>query len=171
MRNVELKARLDDLESARLVARRLAGGPAATQHQVDTYFCCRNGRLKLREIDEQAAQLVWYDRADAQGPKPSDYQLVPVAEPGPLKAALTAALGTAAVVDKRREIYLYENVRIHLDRVDGLGDFLEFEAVLSAGADESAQRKKLRWMAEEFSISPAALICGSYGDLVHGPRQ
>ena len=128
-----LKARLADLR----------GGPTrwpqpsppsgwATQHQIDTYFHCRHGRLKLRQIDGLRAELVWYARPDEEGPKPSDYQLVPLQNPETLKAALAAALGVRAVVEKRREIFLYHSVRIHLDDVVGLGHFIEFEAVLGA---------------------------------------
>lgn len=166
MRNIELKARLRDLEAARRIAESLASSPGREEHQIDTYFHCREGRLKLREIVGEGAQLIWYARADAEGPKPSQYQLVPAADGGPLKQALTSALGIRAVVDKRRAIYRYENVRIHLDRVDGLGDFLEFEAVLSAEADEPAAYAKLKRLSDNFGIADNDRICGSYGELV-----
>ncbi|MGK3856667.1 class IV adenylate cyclase, partial [Enterococcus faecium] len=82
------------------------------------------GRLKLREIDGQAAVLIWYDRPDHDAARLSKYHLVPVADPAALKAALTDALGVRGEVRKRREIYLWHNVRIHLDEVAGLGSFL-----------------------------------------------
>lgn len=122
--------------------------------------------MKLRQINGLSAQLIAYSRPDEEGPKTSDYRLVPVANPESLKAALTAALGVRVVVDKCREIYLVDNVRIHLDDVTGLGQFLEFEAVLGPGVDEAAGRAQLAQLAPRFSIRPADLLAGSYADLL-----
>lgn len=166
MQNVELKARLADLESARRVAVSIATQHVGTEHQIDTYFQCSQGRLKLREIQGHSAQLISYSRPDQEGPKTSDYLLVPVADPESLKAALAAALGIRVVVDKRREIYLIDNVRIHLDEVRGLGQFLEFEAVLGPGIDEAAGRAQLDRLAATFATHPADRVAGSYADLL-----
>ena len=164
MRNIEIKARLADLAAARRVAERIATDRLGVQEQVDTYFHCRQGRLKLREIEGLPAQLIGYARPDRLGPKASDYVLVPVHDPEALKQALTATLGVRGVVRKRREIFLYRNVRIHLDEVTGQGAFLEFEAVLSPEMDDGAGRILVEELLQTFSIKPADLITGSYGD-------
>jgi len=166
LRNVELKARLKDFDAAGKVARKLATRRLASQHQVDTYFHCRDGRLKLRQIDGQQAQLVWYARPDQPGPKTSQYVLVPVANPQTLKMALSAALGVRGVVEKRREIFLHHNVRIHLDNVVGLGRFIEFEAVLAPDMDDAAGHDRVDWLIEQFGIQPADLLPGSYGEMI-----
>lgn len=166
MRNIEIKARLRDVAAARQTAQRLCTSRLGTQHQVDTYFHCAHGRLKLREIDGAAAQLVWYDRPDQGEPKGSDYTLAPVVEPRLLGGALTAACGVRAVVDKRREIFLVDNVRIHLDEVVGLGTFLEFEAVLSESVDEAAGHAQVKRLMAAFGITPADLLTGSYGEML-----
>lgn len=166
MRNIELKARLADLETARKVAEAIATDRLGTQRQVDTYFHCPHGRLKLREIEGLPAQLVWYARPDQPGPKASDYLLVPVSDPETLEAALSAAWGVRCVVKKRREILLYHNVRIHLDDVAGLGRFLEFEAVLGPETDDAEGRAQLDWLIEKFAIAAADLLEGSYADLL-----
>lgn len=166
MRNIELKARLSDLESARKVAREIATKEIGLQEQIDTYFHCPNGRLKLRQIQHHPAQLVWYARPDEEGPKTSDYRLVPVTNPETLKAALADAYGIWCVVHKRREIYLHHNVRIHLDEVDQLGTFLEFEAVLGAEVNEEKGRAQLAELRERFTISDADLLAVSYSDLL-----
>jgi len=166
VRNIELKARLRDPEAAREAALAIATKRLDVQHQVDTYFHCRQGRLKLRQIDGLSAQLVWYARPDQQGPKASDYQLVPVSNPETLKAALIAALGVGGVVEKRREIFLVDNVRIHLDEVVGLGHFLEFEAVLGPEVDDAAGRAQLERLMREFAIDASDLLSGSYGDML-----
>lgn len=166
MQNIEVKARLKDLERARRVAAELATRRLEPEHQIDTYFHCRQGRLKLRQIDGLRAELIWYDRPDRPGPKGSLYHLVPVANPETLKAALAAALGVRTVVEKRREIFLWHKVRIHLDEVAGLGGFVEFEAVLGPDVDESAGRSQVEELMSRFGIETADLLCGSYGELL-----
>lgn len=171
-RNIELKARLASLDDARAVCRELAEF-SAEERQVDTYFRCQHGRLKLRERrlehhapDSSDDQLVWYLRPDAETVRPSDYLLLPVNDAAALKSVLAAALGVLVVVEKRREIFLYRNVRIHLDRVERLGDFLEFEAVLGPGDDDAAGAELVRELAGRFAITPAMLVEGSYSDLL-----
>jgi adenylate cyclase class 2 len=165
MRNIELKARLDDWDRAREIARRLATEYPGVERQVDTYFNCPRGRLKLREIQGRTAQLIWYSRADQSNSKPSDYYLAPVADPKKIKDILASAFGITAIVDKRREIFLAENVRIHLDEVAGLGQFIEFEAVLGPEADEASGYAALQDLKERFSIPDSALLGGSYGEM------
>lgn len=165
-RNIELKARLSDLVAAEKIARALATKPREEQHQTDTYFGAQHGRLKLREIVGREAQLVWYSRADTATAKSSDYRLVPVGDSSTLKQALAAALGVVQIVEKRRLIYFYENVRIHLDEVVGLGSFLEFEAVLGPNVDDAAGRAQVDFLQSAFQLEPADLIERSYSDLL-----
>jgi predicted adenylyl cyclase CyaB len=164
-RNIELKARVNSLEDVRAICRDFAAF-SDRERQTDTYFACRNGRLKLRERESQPAQLVAYARSDAATPRASDYWLVPVAEPPLLKAALTAALGLLVVVEKEREVFLYRNVRIHLDRVVGLGDFLELEAVLSADDDDEDAVRLVADLAQRLKIDPDDRVECSYSDLL-----
>jgi len=165
-RNIELKARLRDPAGARVAAESLADRPVELQSQCDTYFNCPHGRLKLREIEGRTAQLIWYDRADRAEAKGSDYRLVDVADGQGLLAALTAAMGVRSVVRKRRRIYWHRNVRIHLDEVGEAGNFLEFEAVLSDPADESASRQLVDELARRFNLKSDDLLRGSYGDML-----
>ncbi len=163
--NVELKARIDAGDRVRAVAVQLATARLADQHQIDTYFVCLHGRLKLREIDAQRAELIWYERPDQTAPKPCRYCLIPVDDPAAMKHALQAALGVHVVVEKHREIYLFHNVRIHLDQVTGLGQFLEFEAVLGAEVTEDKGRRQVEQLQAHFGIATADLLTGSYADL------
>ncbi len=174
MRNIEIKARLRDFEEAEVVARRLGGPqPHLRVVQVDTYFTVPAGRMKLREITGtvERAELIFYHRADQAGPKRSEYEVVPVSNPRELKAMLAAALGIRTVVRKQRTVYLHQNVRIHLDVVDGLGTFLEFEAVMPDGAPDCEGEDLLRRLMSEFSIQPADLLESSYSDLVEGRKS
>lgn len=164
--NIELKARLADLNAARQIAQELATERLEDQRQIDTYFRCHDGRLKLREINGQRAELVWYRRPDRADAKQSLYSLVDVPNPLELKAALTGALGILAIVDKHREIYMYQNVRIHLDRVADLGSFLEFEAVLGNGVDAQTGYSQVLLLRDRLQIGDEDLLEGSYSDLI-----
>ncbi|NLF70666.1 MAG: class IV adenylate cyclase [Candidatus Anammoximicrobium sp.] len=164
--NIELKARLASLDGARAVARRLATGPSEEQHQVDTYFFCRSGRLKLREITGRRNELIWYERPDQEQAKACRYLVVRVDDAAGLKQALTSAWGIRCIVEKYREIYLYQNVRIHLDRVVDLDAFLEFEAVLGPDADAQTGHAQLAFLRGQFQIADADLLTGSYADLL-----
>ena len=173
-RNVELKARLASLRSARRTALRLATGTLGQLHQVDTYFDCRKGRLKLREIAGVGTQLIGYQRPDAADAKLSRYWIVDVGDADRMKLLLAETLGVRVVVDKRREVYLIDTVRIHLDRVRGLGTFLELEAVLEENEPERVGRQRLVALQEAFQIGQSDLVTGSYSDLVaaaRGPAQ
>jgi predicted adenylyl cyclase CyaB len=164
-RNIEIKARIGSIESVREICEQFATF-SAYEHQIDTYFLCPQGRLKLREREGQAGQLVAYARANTAAPRASDYWLVPVDEARLLKTALTATLGVLAIVEKHREVFLYERVRIHLDRVVQLGDFLELEAVLSPADDESQAAQLVSELAERLSIDASDLVDRSYSDLL-----
>jgi predicted adenylyl cyclase CyaB len=170
--NIEIKARCADLAAARVVALRVATEHLGLDRQIDTYFRTRAGRLKLRESSLAGGQLVPYLRPDRAGPRRSDYQVVPVSDPPALKRILGDILGVHRVVSKEREIFLRENVRIHLDRVAGLGDFLELEAVIDGtAAAETAAREKVAWLMRELGIGEGDLVATSYEGLLAGREE
>jgi homotetrameric cytidine deaminase len=172
--NVELKARDSDPEMT--AARCLAVGASdqGLLSQRDTYFVSRRGRLKLREQGGQHSELIAYRRPDGLQPTESTYVPAPVWTPDALTEALDAALGTAVVVAKRRRLFLWEGVRIHLDEVENLGSFVEFEAVLEPGSDEgaiTAAREKLTRLRAALQIDDDALVSVGYADLLlDGPQ-
>jgi homotetrameric cytidine deaminase len=165
-RNVELKAR--DPNPVRSLERCRALGAAdhGELRQRDTYFAAARGRLKLREQEPGGAQLIAYERAAAAAARESRYRIAPAPDPGALREALDAALGTLAVVDKRRRLLVWEGVRIHLDRVAGLGAFVELEGVAAADSDMSREAALVERLRGELGIADEALLAGSYADLV-----
>lgn len=164
-RNIEIKARIESITGLRETCERFATF-SVCERQFDTYFLCPHGKLKLREREGLAPQLIAYARADTLAPRTSDYWLVPVEDSHLLKTALTATLGVLAVVEKHREVFLYENVRIHLDRVAHLGEFVELEAVLSPTDDELQAAELVSQLAERLSIDSSELVDRSYSDLL-----
>lgn len=165
-RNVEFKIALNDWAAAHEVAKELCSDPGTVWKQRDTYFAARSGRLKLREVEGEEACLIAYHRADDEGVRTSHYQLVPVSDAAGVRGALEASIGRTLVVTKTRHVFLWNNVRIHLDRVEGLGAFLEFEAVLSAEDPEERGYEQVRELCRRFGLDPSAGIPGSYVDLL-----
>jgi homotetrameric cytidine deaminase len=170
--NLELKAhdRDPDTTAARCLA--LGATDGGVLRQTDTYFVARRGRLKLR-VEEGAlgGELIAYRRDDATEAVKSGYMLAAVAAPEELAEALDAALGTVAVVSKRRHLFLWEGVRIHLDEVDGLGGFVEFEAVLPDAGDLATAQAKVDRLRSELGIADDALVSVGYADLlIDGPQ-
>lgn len=163
MRNIELKARLRDLGEARLVCRELGAVFQGDIHQVDTYFRVPEGRFKLRASDPGKDYLVYYRRPDTPGPKGCDYVMQDANRS--LCGMLGAALGVLAVVDKVRSLYLWGNVRIHLDQVEGLGFFIEFEAVLSSPDQDGEGHKKVAQLIKRFGLPEEAFLEASYLDM------
>tara|TARA_R110001592_G_scaffold99713_5_gene283864 strand:- start:469 stop:966 length:498 start_codon:yes stop_codon:yes gene_type:complete len=159
-----MKARCDDRANAIAVCESIGARFEGDIHQLDTYFTVPSGRLKLREAQPGPTELVSYHRPDVAGPKGCDYRLEPVQ--ATLKIMLSEVLGVEAVVDKLRSLYLWKNVRIHLDTVKGLGSFIEFEAVLDDEHDDADGVKKLAFLIEAFKIGDDAHQEYSYLELV-----
>lgn len=169
-RNIELKARCANLEAAHEAAQSIGAALQATERQHDVYFAAPHRRLKLRRrwIDEAAlpSELIGYARVDVAHPRASDYAIVITDQGDELCALLCNALGTTTEVVKQRTVYLHDNVRIHLDKVDGLGCFIEFEAIVDATCNDVAARAKLERLVAAFGITPAQIERGSYADLL-----
>jgi predicted adenylyl cyclase CyaB len=164
--NIEIKARCSDPGMIRNTISERNAIFKGEDHQIDTYFNCRHGRLKLREGNIEH-HLIHYHREDEIGPKKS---IVTLYQPEPnssLKQILIDSLGILTVVDKKREIYFIDNIKFHIDRVIGLGSFVEIEAIDSKG---SIGEEKLQSQCEEyiklFQIKANDLIDCSYSDLL-----
>jgi homotetrameric cytidine deaminase len=167
-RNVEFKATDPDPARSLEICRRLGAEDRGVLHQRDTYFRVPSGRLKLREEEPGGATLVQYDRVDAAEARESRYRLVPIADPVGTRAALDAALGTLAVVEKARHLFLWEGVRIHLDDVTGLGSFIELEGVAEDGSDLLAEFERVTRLTEALEIAPERILRTSYSDQILG---
>jgi len=166
MRNVEIKARIRDVEdfSARLKALKPTSPLVLVQE--DIFFPVSRGRLKLRILGPRSGELIYYDRPDALGPKASDYEIARTSEPEKLRAVLTAAFGVRGWVKKVRLVALVGATRIHLDDVGGLGLFAELEVVLKPGQTAAAGAAIARGLMKKLGIKPSDLVAGAYLDLL-----
>lgn len=166
MPNIEIKAKCKNLINAREIAEKLKTEYVGTLHQIDTYFTTKEGRLKIREINGKEAQLIPYFKEYSTGPMKSSYSVLPVSDPQNVKNIFNKILGTVTVVDKKREVFLIDNVRVHLDEVKNLGTFIEFEAVYEDKEPDDKDRevKKVSSLMETFKILKEDLLDKSYID-------
>ncbi|MBF0409616.1 MAG: class IV adenylate cyclase [Candidatus Riflebacteria bacterium] len=165
-RNIEIKARIDCIESVFPLAAKIASEGPTEILQDDTFFNCPNGRLKLRAFSEQKGQLIFYQRSDSAGPKESFYVISPTSSPDTLRQALKLAYGESGRVRKHRTLFLVGRTRVHLDRVAGLGDFLELEVVLADNETNEAGVSIANDLLEKLSVFPRQLVKEAYVDLL-----
>ena len=165
-RNIEIKARIASVEALLPVVRAIADQGPQEIAQDDTFFRCDTGRLKLRVFSESHAELIYYRRTNQKGPKESFYIRAPTPEPAALREALTGAYGQVGRVQKQRTLFLAGRTRIHLDRVSGLGDFLELEVVLEDHETSEAGVLEANALLERLGIEPSQLIENAYVDLL-----
>jgi predicted adenylyl cyclase CyaB len=164
--NIEIKAVVSDLERTELTAENLTDSPCQTIQQEDVFFSANAGRLKLRILSEAAGELIFYERPDSIEPKQSDYQILETTNPAQLRRVLGASLGESVIVKKTRRVYLVGQTRIHLDDVEGLGDFIEFEVVLRPGQDPSEGHAIAEDLMRRFGLERQDLIPCAYADLL-----
>lgn len=170
-RNVELKARVADLAALEQRAAQLADEGPIGIFQDDTFFRCDTGRLKLRVFDAGRGELIYYRRADAAGPRTSFYLRSPTSEPETLRRSLELAYGVVGRVVKHRRLYRVGRTRVHLDRVEGLGDHMELEVVLDDGDSEDDGVAEAEALMERLGIARAACVEGAYLDLLAGAKR
>jgi predicted adenylyl cyclase CyaB len=144
----------------------LSDTPCQVIPQVDTFFYSPQGRLKLRQLAPNHAQLVYYLREDSHGPKQSEYHIFETDQPEQLKSILAAAYGVRGVVRKVRYLYLAGQTRIHLDEVEGLGQFMELEVVMQPEQSSTEGESIAQDLMNKLEIKPEDLIGVAYMDLL-----
>jgi predicted adenylyl cyclase CyaB len=165
-RNIEIKAYIDSIQTTLPKALALASAAPIQIYQDDTFFQCSNGRLKLRMFDPANGELIFYRRANQAGPRESFYLVTPTSEPNTLRDVLSAGQGVIGRVIKNRTLIMCGRARIHLDRVEGLGEFLEVEVVLDD--DESPENgiAEALLLMNDLGISQTQLIEDAYVDML-----
>lgn len=170
-RNVEIKARLRERASVEEKARVLASRSPELIRQEDWFFSTPQGRLKLRLFSAQAGELIYYERPDGLEPRESQFMRSPTSDPQGLKGILVKAYGVRGVVRKQRTLYLIGQTRLHLDQVEGLGDYLELEVVLSAGQTLEEGSQIARQLIQELGIQAQDLVDRAYIDLLESQKS
>jgi len=165
-KNIEIKARAHDVEQQAALAEALSDTARETLVQHDTFFVTPSGRLKLREFPDAPAQLIYYNRVDIEGPKLSEYYITETDDGAGLKNVLSRAYEQRQVVKKVRQLYMSGRTRLHFDSVEGLGDFIELEVVLSEQDSLEGGQQEADQLMAALNIRSEDLIDVAYADLL-----
>jgi len=165
--NIEIKAKCSHPDKIRQYLKDNNADYKGTDHQCDTYFIVPNGRLKLRQGNIEN-NLIFYEREDMAGPKSSSFSLVKIPDAEKLKATLQQALGIWKIVNKVREIYFIGNVKFHIDKVEGIGSFVEIEAgnLTMPGMKKEQLQEQCAFYLNAFDIKEEDLMTNSYSDMI-----
>jgi len=164
--NIEIKARVRNFDEIRRRAEELSDTPVEVIPQEDTFFNTSKGRLKLRVLSPDKGQLIYYTRPDQEGPKRSDYHISLTSDPENLKHVLELAYGIRGVVRKTRYLYLVGQTRVHLDDVEGLGQFMELEVVMRDGQSDTEGQVIAEGLMMALGMERSDLLEGAYMDLL-----
>jgi len=164
--NVEIKAAIKNHDTALAVAARLSDSGPEIIYQEDIFFRCEGARLKLRVFDRDRGELIRYQREDVAEARCSRYSIARTSDPHALLEILTDTLGRLGTVKKTRTLYRVSQTRIHIDQVEGLGDFLELEVVLRPGQSEAEGKEIATELLREFGIHQKELVAEAYIDLL-----
>ncbi|MES2949881.1 MAG: class IV adenylate cyclase [Pseudomonadota bacterium] len=165
-RNIEIKARIDSVEQLKPVAVSISDGEPVDILQDDTFFPCAEGRLKLRAFADGTGVLIFYQRVDQKGPKESFFTTAATHSPDALRDTLSLAYGQSGRVKKHRTLFTLGRTRIHLDRVEGLGDYLELEVMLADGEAVELGEQEAYAIMERLGVLKSQLVGGAYVDLL-----
>jgi predicted adenylyl cyclase CyaB len=172
-RNVEIKAHAPKVLRLLELAGGIAGrGSGRRLQQTDTFYSSLvqpGERLKLR-VEERngdvSGELIWYARPDSDGPKLSQYEKTHISDPEAMDRILRRSYGILGVVKKDRMLYLVGQTRIHVDRVENLGTFVELEVVLEEHQTEADGKRIAADLMRQLEITDADLVECAYMDLL-----
>ncbi|MEO8512129.1 MAG: class IV adenylate cyclase [Ignavibacteria bacterium] len=166
MKNFELKVKCKDHRNALNTVKKLNAKYEGILKQKDVYFNLTPGRLKLRTINNTNHQLIFYKRSNRASAKFSNYYISEITHPKRVRKLLKEIFGIKVIVSKTRKLYIWQNVRIHIDSVNLLGKFIEFEVVCKSIKDERESREKMKHLRKVFKIPESNILKSSYSDML-----
>ena len=166
--NIEIKCRYKDLKQVRNILKHKGAVLCGRGRQIDTYYKVPKGRLKIRKCKFEN-NLIYYEREDLTGPKHSRVMIVDLEKNPEIEEIIKKLFDVLIVVDKQRELYSISNLRFHIDKVKGLGNFVEIEVVDKTG---DVGLRKLNSQCNHYmkllKIDKSDLIDSGYSDLLLG---
>lgn len=162
-KNLEIKIKLDNTSQINSIRNSLSKYSRSVEKQIDIYYKVSKGRLKLRIINDKEGSLILYNRVEKKGKRISHYTISKTKDFKELDFILTRQFDTLIKVIKKREIYILKNVRVHLDKVSGLGNYLEIEIIYS---DLMKAKKQMAELIKLLHLDEKKFIKNSYSDLL-----
>lgn len=170
-KNFEIKVKLNDPNKTKNLVRLLCKEKKSLkqkQHQEDIYYKVNKGRLKLRIIDGKTGNLIYYFRNNESGKRVSNYTILETTTPKELNSILSSLYGVLIKVKKVRKITIIDNVRIHIDQVIGLGNYLEIEVIFDS---IKKAKKTMDDLINNLKLNEKNFIKVSYSDLLLNKKE
>jgi predicted adenylyl cyclase CyaB len=164
MQNVEFKAELRDPQLARIICKHVGAQHLMKFAQKDTYYKVPSGRLKKREQDNEPIEYILYHRHDRVRPKLSHFTIY--SEEQALERFGEREMPVLVVVEKIRDLWMYKNVRVHLDEVQDLGLFIECEALVSPKQHLGRCHRRIAKLRKKFGPAMGEMIACGYAELL-----
>lgn len=164
MQNVEFKAELRDPQLARIICRHLGATHIATLEQRDTYFRVPDGRLKKRETKGEPTEYVFYHRQNRARPRLSHFTIY--SEEQALQRYGSRPLPVWLTIEKKRDLWMYQSVRLHFDEIESLGRFFEAEALVTPRVHVGRAHRRVNKIRDRFAPALGEIISVSYSDMI-----
>lgn len=161
-RNLELKVSCNSFNEIRNCLQEINADFIGKLIQKDIYYHVENGLLKLR-IENGEQSLIRYLRDETANDRWSDYQVIRLADRN-AEEFLKNLFTLETVVEKKRFVYIYNNTRIHLDKVKDLGEFLELETIVLNGSKDA--KKRFNYIVDKLNLDLNNQIKKSYKNLI-----
>jgi len=164
MQNIEFKAELRHPEAAKRQCTVLKAQFIGTLRQTDTYYKLPDGRLKKRQAPGEPTEWIFYHRPNRVSPAMSNFTIL--SDEQARRRWGTHSLREWLQIKKTRDLWMLENVRIHLDEVKSLGRFIEFEAKVGENYGVKECQMIVSHLRETFGPTLGEPVAVSYSDLM-----
>ncbi len=162
-KNFEIKCKIENYEKTGNIIKALKKFSYSAENQTDIYYRVSLGRLKLRIINNKTGNLIFYDRGENEKKRVSKYIISRTDNFKELDEILRRQFNVLISVQKKREIFIKDNIRIHLDNVKGLGKFLEVEIIYT---NNKSPRSLMKEIILYLNLNENDFIQCSYSDLL-----
>ncbi len=165
--NLELKVKLKSFEKTKKLLKELNSDFVKILNQKDIYYKKSGSLLKLR-IENGEQSIIKYLRDEKGNDRFSDYEFLRF-ESGNAEKFFKSIFKIEAVVQKKRLLYMFDNTRIHIDTVKGLGNFLELETLVLKGRNDA--KKRFAYIKEVLELNELTELKKSYRDLIISAKK
>ena len=160
--NLELKIRVISHQALKKILEQIGAENKGILNQKDVYYSALNGLLKLR-IENGNESLIFYNRNENDKSRWSDFEVLKFTN-GKGEKFFSNLFDVEVIVKKERELFYYDDTRIHLDTVNNLGKYLELETLVINGKVDA--KKRFANIIRLLKLDESKQIRKSYRDLL-----